>query len=65
MIFVLRKLRIFNKFPTAARQQLSFLKKVPFAPQAVYFFAFNIYILIFNINFDIYFYQITKMIYIL
>ena len=39
-----------------------FLKKVPFAPQAVYFFAFTS---IFNINFDIYFYLITKMIYIL
>ena len=30
-----------------------FLKKVPFAPQTVYFLPL---ILIFNINFDIYFY---------
>ena len=44
MIIICWHMRIFNKFPTAARQQLSFLKKVPFAPQAVYFFAFNIYL---------------------
>lgn len=62
MIIICWHMRLFNKFPTAARQQLSFLKKVPFAPQAVYFFAFNTD---FNINFDIYFYLITKMIYIL
>ena len=60
MIFVLRKPRIFNKFPTAARQQLSFLKKLPFAPQAVFFLPL---ILIFNINFDIYFHLIIKLIY--
>ena len=43
IIICWHSLGFFNIIPTAARQQLSFLKKVPFAPQAVYFFAFNIY----------------------
>ncbi len=43
MIIICWHMRIFNKFPTAARQQLSFLKNVPFAPHAVFFLLFNIY----------------------